>query len=151
MADRSIEGLAPYVERLLDNSYARESLDDAATALRAAYHRAARKGAAAPADRKFRDRVTDAVIAMRESADALQSGRRRPKGRLRKRILLMAGLGVAGAGVALALSEDLRNSLFGGQAGSGETSGFDEAGAAGNSGSSTSTSAAEAVDAAEAA
>jgi hypothetical protein len=113
MPDRSIEGIAPYVERFLDNSYARESLDDAASALRAAYRRAARKGAAAPADRKFRDRVTDAVIAMRESADALQSGRRRPKGRLRKRVLLVAGAGVVGIGVALAVREDLRALVFG--------------------------------------
>jgi hypothetical protein len=113
MPDRSLEGLAPYVERFLDNSYARENVDEAVSALRAAYRRAARKGAAAPADRKFRDRVTEAVIAMRESADALQSGRRRPKGRLRKRVLLIAGAAVAAAGLAVALSEDLRNSLLG--------------------------------------
>ena len=101
------------MERFLDNSYARESLDDAASALRAAYRRAARKGAAAPADRKFRDRVTDAVIAMRESADALQTGRRRPKGRLRKRALVLVGAAVVGVGVALAMSEDLRELVFG--------------------------------------
>jgi hypothetical protein len=49
--------------------------------------------------------VTEAVIAMRESTDALQSGRRGPKGRLRKRLLLVAAAGAVAAGVSLALRE----------------------------------------------
>jgi hypothetical protein len=113
VSNGSIGGIAPYVERFLDNSYARDNLDDAASALRDAYRRVARKGPAAAGDRKFRDRITDAVIAIRESADALQTGRRRPKGRLRKRALMVAGAGVLAIGVALAANEDLRASLFG--------------------------------------
>lgn len=113
MASASIDRIGPYVDRFLDNSYARESLDDAVSALRDAYRRGMRKGAAAPADRKFRDRVTDAVVAMRETADAVQTGRRRPKRRLPKRILMAVGAGAVAAGVAIASSEDLRASLFG--------------------------------------
>jgi hypothetical protein len=77
MSSASIDRIGPYIDRFLDNNYARESLDDAVSALRDAYRRGMRKGAAAPADRKFRDRVTDAIVAMRETADAVQTGRRR--------------------------------------------------------------------------
>ena len=113
MAREKTDRPALYLERYLDNSYARESLDDAVSALRAAYRRGLRKGSSAPADRKFRDRVTDAVVAMREAADALQTGRKRPKGRLAKRALLVVAGGAVAAGAVIASSDQVRASLFG--------------------------------------
>jgi hypothetical protein len=102
-----------YIERFLDNSYARESLDNAVSALREAYRRGLRKGSSAPADRKFRDRVTDAVVAMRETADAVQTGRKRPKGRLAKRALMAAAAGAVAAGAIIASSDEVRAFVFG--------------------------------------
>jgi hypothetical protein len=113
MATGTVERIAPYIERFFDNRYARENLSEAVSGLRDAYHRGSKRGARAPTDRRFRDRLTDATVAMREAADALQSGRRRPKGQFAKRILLVVGLAAAAAAVAVGTSEDLRASLFG--------------------------------------
>ena len=113
MATGTVERIAPYIERVFDNEYARENLREAVSGLRDAYQRGSKRGARAPTDRKFRDRVTDATVAMREAADALQSGRRRPKGQLAKRTLLVAGLAAVAAGVAIGTSADLRAALFG--------------------------------------
>jgi hypothetical protein len=113
MPNPNIDRIAPYIERFFENSYARESMDDAVSALRDAYQRGARKGARAPADRKFRDRVTEAAVAMRETADALQSGRSRPKGQFRKRAVVIAAAAVVVVGAVLASNDELRASLLG--------------------------------------
>jgi hypothetical protein len=113
MTNASVDRVAPYVERFFENGYARKSMDDAVSALREAYQRGARKGARAPADRKFRDQLTEAVVAMRETVDAFQTGRRRPKGRFKKRALVIAAAGVLVVGAALASNDEFRNSLLG--------------------------------------
>ncbi|HMJ74086.1 MAG TPA: hypothetical protein VK471_12085 [Solirubrobacterales bacterium] len=74
--------LTPYVEELLDNDYARESMREGGLKLRA-------------------------------GAKALASGRRKPPGRRGRRLLLLLGISIVGAGLALAADEDLRSSLFG--------------------------------------
>jgi len=74
--------LSPYIEELLDNEHARESLREGASQLRA-------------------------------GAKALASGRRKSERRRGKRLVWLLGIGVLGAGLALAANEDLRSSLFG--------------------------------------
>jgi hypothetical protein len=113
MATGTVERIAPYVERFFDNEYARDNLNEALSGLRDAYQRGSKKGARPPADRRFRDRLTDATVAMREAADALQSGRRRPKAQIAKRTLLVVGLAAVAAAVAVGTNEDLRAALFG--------------------------------------
>ena len=43
----------------------------------------------------------------------MRTGREKPKGSFAKKALFVVGLGGAAAGTALALSEDLRNAVFG--------------------------------------
>ncbi len=113
MASSSIDRLFPYIERYLDNEYARDSSRRAGAAIRGAYRRASRKGLKAPADRKFRDRVTDSVIAVREASEAIQHGRRRPRGQLVRRVGLVAIAAGVLAAAALATNDDLRATVFG--------------------------------------
>ena len=49
-----------------------------------------------------------------EAGQALRSGRRRPTRRLGRRLLLVVGLGAVGAAAAVALSEEVRDRLLGG-------------------------------------
>lgn len=113
MANRSFDNLYPYLERYLDNKYARENTRRAGAAIRDTYRRASRKGLKAPADRKFRNRLADSAIALREASDAIQHGRRRPRGQLLRRlglaVLALGGLAVA----ALAANDELRAMVLG--------------------------------------
>ena len=114
MSKRSTtDSLIPYVEQYLDNDYARRNTRRAEAALRDTYRRASRKGLKAPADRKFRNRLADSAIALREASDAVQHGRRRPRGQLAKRLgLAVLALGAI-ALVAFATNEDLRATVLG--------------------------------------
>ena len=113
MAKSSADKLIPYVDRYLDNDYARKNAGRAGSAIRDAYHRASRKGLRAPADRKFRDRVADSVIALRETSDAIQHGRRKPRGQTARRVgIAVLTLGAV-AVVALAANDDLRAAVMG--------------------------------------
>ena len=113
MAKQSADSLIPYVERYLDNEYARKNTRKAVVALEDTYRRASRKGVKAPADRKFRNRLADSVIALREASDALQHGRRRPRGQLAKRLgVAVLALGAVAIAV-VAANEGLRASVLG--------------------------------------
>jgi thiamine pyrophosphate-dependent acetolactate synthase large subunit-like protein len=105
--------LGPYVERLLDNAYAQEQLREAAASLRAAYERASKRRVEPTRDEKLRRQLRDAARSIAEAGQALKSGRRKPKKRRGRRVLLVVGAGVLGAAVAVALSEQLRNKLLG--------------------------------------
>lgn len=76
--------LTPYIEELLDNKHARENLREGASQLRAAYERSKKRRVKATRDRK--------------------------RGH---RLVWLLGIGIFGAGLALAANEDLRSSLFG--------------------------------------
>ncbi|HEV7400085.1 MAG TPA: hypothetical protein VGN84_07415 [Solirubrobacterales bacterium] len=103
----------PYVQELLDNEYAQENLLNGATKLRAAYGRSKKRRVNAARDRKLRRQLTVAALSLGEGAKALAGGRRKPPKRRGRRLVMFLGIGALGTGVALAVNEDPRSSLFG--------------------------------------
>jgi hypothetical protein len=105
--------LMPLAEELLDNSYARENLQEGAEKLRDAYDRSRKRRVKPSKDRKLRKQIEAAVQALDEGTAALASGRKKPKHTGRNFVLGVLGLAVAGAAAVLATNEDLRNSVLG--------------------------------------
>jgi hypothetical protein len=105
--------LLPLAEELLDNRYARENLREGAEKLRDAYGRGQKRRVRPSRDRKLRRQFEAAIAALDEGTAALASGRRKPKRTGRKVVLTVLGLAAAGAAAALALNEDLRESVLG--------------------------------------
>jgi hypothetical protein len=105
--------LKPIAEELLENSYARENLQEGAEKLREAYERAGKRRVKPSKDRKIRRQVEAAVAAIDEGTAALASGRKKPKRTGRNFVLLLVGAAAAGAGVVLATNEELRGKVFG--------------------------------------
>jgi hypothetical protein len=103
----------PYVEELLENAYARENLRDGIQTLRDAYERSQKRRVKAARDEKLRGQVQAAFVSLTDGVSALASGRQKPKRRWGRRLLIVAGLGAVAVGGALAVSEDLRRSVFG--------------------------------------
>jgi hypothetical protein len=102
-----------YAQRLLENQYAQEQLGQAVESLRAASRRASKRRVQPARDEKLRRHLRQAVESLGEAGQALRSGRRRPKRRLGRRLLVVVGLGAAGAAAAVALSDELRERLLG--------------------------------------
>lgn len=105
--------LMPLAEELLDNDYARENLQEGVEKLREAYDRSRKRRVDPTKDRKLRKQVEAALHAIDEGTAALASGRQKPKRTGRKVVLTMIGLAAAGAGVVLAVNEDLRDQVIG--------------------------------------
>jgi predicted nucleic acid-binding protein len=105
--------LMPLAEELLENSYARENLQEGAEKLREAYDRSRKRRVHPTKDRKLRRQIEAAVHAIDEGTAALASGRKRPKRTGRNIVLVLIGAAAAGAGVVLATNEDLRNQVLG--------------------------------------
>jgi hypothetical protein len=105
--------LKPVAEELLDNSYARENLQEGAEKLRDAYARAHKRRVKPSKDRKLRRQIEAAVHALDEGTAALASGRKKPKRTGRNVVLALTGAALAGAAAVLATNEDLRNKVFG--------------------------------------
>lgn len=105
--------LMPLAEELLDNSYARENLRQGAEKLRDAYGRSQKRRVKPTSDRKLRRQFEAAIAAIDEGTAALASGRKKPKRTGRKVVLTTLAVAAAGAAAALALNEDLRNSVLG--------------------------------------
>ena len=104
--------LLPLAEELLDNRYARENLREGAEKLRDVYGRAQKRRVKPSRDRKLRRQFEAAIAALDEGSAALASGRKKPKRTGRKVVLAVLVLGAAGSAVALALNEELRESVF---------------------------------------
>ena len=105
----------PYVQRLIEDEQLRNNLRDAYGAARHAYDRITKNGKPAQRlmdDKKVQRDLRSAADSLREASDQLR-GKRRHKHRFRKLLVL----GVVGAGVTLAVSENARkmvmDSLFG--------------------------------------
>ena len=104
---------APIAEELIENQYARERLQDGANKLHDAYSRAQKRRVKPTRDRKLRAQFEAAISALDEGSAALFSGRRKPKRSGRKLLLGAVGLGAAGLVAAVAVNDELRESLLG--------------------------------------
>jgi hypothetical protein len=105
--------LLPLAEELLDNSYARDNLQEGGEKLRDAYGRARKRRVKPSKDRKLRKQLEAAIAAIDEGTAALASGRKKPKRTGRKVVLTLLGLTAAGAAVVLATNEKLRGEVLG--------------------------------------
>jgi hypothetical protein len=106
--------IAPYVEQLAENEYARENLRRGAENLRAAYDRSRKRRVKKTKDEKLHHQIERAFSSLSEGTRALASGRQKPKRHWPKRLAMVGAAGAAAAGVALAAKGS------GGDAGSGE-------------------------------
>ncbi|MGH2713233.1 MAG: hypothetical protein ACRDM7_04985 [Thermoleophilaceae bacterium] len=102
-----------YVQRFIEDEELRENVRSAFVSAKKAYGRINGKGPAkALDDKKVKREVKNAASSLKDAADSLRGGKKRKR---RKGRLLLVGL--VGAGLALALSEDLRkkalDALFG--------------------------------------
>jgi len=115
-ASITAEKAGTYAQRLIENEYVQENLAQAANNLRAAYRRASKRRVEPTTDEKLRRQVRQAALSLKEAASALQSGRRKPKKRRGRRVLVVLAIGAGVAAGALASSDDLRRKLFGDEA-----------------------------------
>jgi hypothetical protein len=92
--------IAPYIEQLAENEYARENLRRGAENLRAAYDRS-RKGRVKKAkDEKLHHQIERAFSSLSEGTRALATGRQKPKRHWPKRLAVVGAIGAAAAGAA---------------------------------------------------
>jgi hypothetical protein len=102
-----------YVQRFIEDEELRENVRSALVSAKKAYGRINGKGPVkALDDKKVQRELKDAASSLKDASDALRGGKKRK--RRKGRLLLVA---FVGAGLALALSEDLRkkalDALFG--------------------------------------
>jgi len=102
----------PYVQRFVQDAELREDVRVAYDNLRRAYGRVSNGKAPARTlmeDKKLHKDLARAGEALRGASSSLREGPKKPKRRRLGRLLLLA---VVGAGLAVALSEDLRNKVL---------------------------------------
>src|SRR3954454_2012182 len=104
---------APYVQRVMTDEELRDNLRVAIDSARVAFARL-QNGKAVPKtvldDKKFHKDVSKAATALKDASDALREGPKRKKrrgGLVRKLLFLMVA-----SGIAIAVSEDLRNKVL---------------------------------------
>ena len=113
-AGAAVTGASPYVQRLIQDQELRDNIRNAYESGRSAYHRLNNGKAPAKAlldDKKLHKDLQSAADALRDAGDALREGpqkKRKRKGGIGKLLLL----GLIGGGLALAVSEDLRNKVL---------------------------------------
>jgi hypothetical protein len=102
----------PYVQRLIEDDELRDNLREAFEAARGAYGRATGNGKgpvkAVTSDRKVQKDLRQAAESLREATEQLRAPRKRKGSKLGRLILL----GIAGAVVALVVSEDARKAVL---------------------------------------
>jgi hypothetical protein len=102
----------PYVQRLVQDAELRDEFRVAYDNLRSAYGRLTNGKAPAKAlleDKKLQKDLSRASDALKGAGSALREGPKKPKKRRLGRMLM---LGIVGAGLAVGLSEDLRNKVL---------------------------------------
>ena len=97
-----------YVQRVIEDEELRENVRNAFVSAKKAYGRINGKGPVkALDDKKVQRELKEAASSLKDAADSLRGGKKRKR---RKGRLLMIAL--VGAGLALALSEDLRKKVL---------------------------------------
>jgi hypothetical protein len=102
---------SPYVQRLVQDEELRENIMEAYESLKKAYGRLSNGKAPAKAlmdDKKLQKDLRSAAISLRDAGEALREGPKRKKRHWGRRLLILA----VGAGLALALSEGLRQKVL---------------------------------------
>jgi adenylosuccinate synthase len=100
-----------YVQRLVEDEELRDNLRTAFQSAKKAYSRMANgKGPvkALTEDKKTQKELREAASSLRDAADSLRGAKKKRRGGFGKFLLV----GVVGAGLALALSEDLRKKVL---------------------------------------
>jgi hypothetical protein len=105
--------IAPYVEQLLEDESARQNLRRGAEKLRDAYERSQKRRVKTARDEKLRGQLKSALQLFGAGTSALVHGVQKPKKRRGRLLRKLLTVGAIGAGVALALNEDLRSSILG--------------------------------------
>lgn len=103
---------APYVQRVISDEELRDNVRVAVDSAREAFSRL-QNGKAVPKtvldDKKFHRDVSKAAVALKDASDALREGpKKKRKGGLFRKLLLL----VVAGGVAVAVSEDVRNKVL---------------------------------------
>jgi ferric-dicitrate binding protein FerR (iron transport regulator) len=102
---------SPYVQRLLQDEDVRDNVRDALEAARDAFDRLTNGKPPHKAlleDKKLQKDLQTAAVNLREAGEALREGPKKKKRGLGRKLLIL----VVGAGVALAVSEPLRNKVL---------------------------------------
>jgi hypothetical protein len=102
---------SPYVQRLVQDEELRENIMEAYESLKKAYGRLSNGKAPAKAlmdDKKLQKDLRSAATSLRDAGEALREGPKRKKRHWGRRLLILA----VGAGLALALSEGLRQKVL---------------------------------------
>ncbi|MFL5848156.1 MAG: hypothetical protein ACJ76T_03085 [Solirubrobacteraceae bacterium] len=102
---------SPYVQRLVEDGELRGNIMEAYESLKKAYGRLSNGKAPAKAlmdDKKLQKDLQSAAISLRDAGEALREGPKRKKRHWGRRLLILA----VGAGLALALSEGLRQKVL---------------------------------------
>ena len=105
----------PYVQRIIEDADLRENVKVALENARSAYTRLTDGKTASKVvmdDKKFQRDVKQSAEALRDAASALRDGPKKGSRRRRGGIGSLLLLGVVGAGVAVAVSEDVRNKVL---------------------------------------
>ena len=103
----------PYLKRVVEDAELRDNVRAAYESARSAYGRLTNGKPAARVlmdDKKFQKELKQAADALREASSALRSGPR--KRRRRGGVGRLLAVGIVGAGLAIALSEDLRSKVL---------------------------------------
>jgi hypothetical protein len=102
----------PYIQRVVEDAELRDNVRAAFDSARSAYGRLTNGKPAARVlmdDKKFQKELKQAADSLREASTALRQGpRKRRKGGFGRLLLV----GIVGAGLAVALSEDLRSKVL---------------------------------------
>lgn len=112
----AVSRLTPYIEQLLEDESARDNLRQGADKLRGAYQRSQKRRVKAAKDKRLHSQLRGAVQSLAGGATALAHDTQKPKKYHGRTLLALLTLGAIGAGVAIALNEDLRSSLLGSSA-----------------------------------
>ena len=90
------------IEQLLDNDYAQEQIQEGLKNLRAAYQRASKRRVKPARDERLRRQVRAAAASLTEATNAVRSGRKKPKPRWGRRLVVVGVLSALGIGIAAA-------------------------------------------------